>query len=104
MTVMEKRLELHELLCELLGSRNVYFQPPESVKLKYPAIVYARERIANDFADNSVYKQELAYRITTIDKDPDSELPIKISRLPRCRYDRPYTANNLNDNVFVLYY
>jgi len=104
MTVMEKRLELHELLCELLGSRNVYFQPPESVKLKYPAIVYARERISNDFADNSVFRQDHAYRITTIDRDPDSEMPIAVSKLPRCRFDRAYADNNLNYNVFVLYY
>ena len=39
---MKTRYELHEFLCEILGSRNVYFQPPESVKMKYPAIVYER--------------------------------------------------------------
>lgn len=104
MTVLEKRLELHELLCNLLGSRNVYFQPPESVKLKFPAILYERERITNDHADNSVYRQSIAYRITTIDKDPDSIIPLKVSKLPGCRFDRSYAASNLNHNVFVLYY
>ena len=42
---MKTRYELHEFLCEILGSRNVYFQPPESVKMKYPAIVYERTEI-----------------------------------------------------------
>lgn len=104
MTVMEKRLELHEMLCEILGSRNVYYQPPESVKMKYPAIVYERSEIRNDSADNSVYKQAISYQIVVIDRDPDSEIPIKISQLPRCRYERQYKADNLNHDVLELYY
>ena len=104
MTNLEKRLELHELLCEILGSRNVYFQPPESVKMEYPAIRYKRNRIDNSFADNEVYRQALSYEITTMDYDPDSETPIKVSQLPMCRHDRGYCAYNLNHEVFVLYY
>lgn len=38
---MASRLDLQTFLEELLESKNVYFQPPESVKMKYPAIVYA---------------------------------------------------------------
>ena len=64
--IANDRLALHELLCELLGSRNVYFQPPESVKMKYPAIVYSRNRIENTSADNVVYKQDVSYTITVI--------------------------------------
>lgn len=101
---MASRLELQSLLEGLLGSRNVYFQPPESVKLKYPAIVYSRDSIVNDHADDGVYKQSLEYSITVIDADPDSELPMKISRLPMCRHDRHYRADNLNHNVFTLYF
>ena len=37
---MTRRNELHEKFCDLLGSRNVYFQPPESVRLVYPCIIY----------------------------------------------------------------
>lgn len=103
-TMMNKRLELHELLCRVLGSRNVYFQPPESVKMKYPAIVYSRNRIENTSADNVVYKQDLSYKITVIDPDPDSEIVERVSRIPNIVYDRPYTANNLNHDVFTLFY
>ena len=46
---MKTRYELHEFLCEILGSRNVYFQPPESVKMKYPAIVYERTDFPKEF-------------------------------------------------------
>ena len=50
--MLNDRLALHELLCEKLGSRNVYFQPPESIKMKYPAIVYSRNRIENTSAED----------------------------------------------------
>lgn len=101
---MNRREELHEILCEALGSRNVYFQPPESIKMKYPAIVYSRDDIDNSFANDSVYMQSFAYSVTVIDSDPDSEIAAKVSRLPRCQYDRHYKADNLNHDMFTIYY
>lgn len=101
---MNTRLELHELLCKTLGSRNVYFQPPESISMNYPAIVYSRSRIDNTFADNTVYKQKVSYEITVIDEDPDSEIVKKVSLIPMCRFDRHFTSNNLNHDTFTIYY
>lgn len=101
---MDKRLDLHELLCEILGSRNVYYQPPSSVRMKYPAIVYGRESIENTSADNLIYKQDHVYQITVIDSDPDSEIVHKVSRIPRIIFDRHFTSDNLNHDVFTLYY
>lgn len=101
---MNHRLELHELLCEALGSRNVYFQPPESIKMKYPAIVYSRNRIVDNHANDEIYKRSLAYSITVIDDDPDSEIVERVSRLPLCSFDRHFTSENLNHDVFTIYY
>lgn len=101
---MNRREELHEILCEALGSRNVYFQPPESIKMQYPAIVYSRDDIDNNFANNSVYMQSLAYSVTVIDSDPDSEVVDRVSKLPRCQYDRHYKSDNLNHDIFTIYY
>lgn len=101
---MDSRLELHETLCDVLGSRHVYFQPPSSVKMVYPAIVYSRNSIGNDFANDLVYKQSLGYTVTVIDEDPDSNVVEKISRLPMCRFDRHFTSDNLNHDVFTIYY
>ena len=97
------RLELHEILCEKLGSRNVYFQPPESVKMKYPAIVYSRNRIENTSADNIIYRQSVSYTITVIDRDPDSEIVDLVSQIPHIMYDRSYVADNLNHDAFRLF-
>lgn len=101
---MTSRSKLHEELCKLLGTRNVYFQPPASVNLKFPAIVYSLGGIANDHADNSVYRQSLYYEITLIDKNPDSEFVIPLSQMPRCRFDRHFKSDNLNHYVFTIYF
>jgi len=101
---MASRLKLQTELEELLGTRNVYFSPPASVKMQYPAIVYSLSNIDNAHADNSVYKQEYAYEITVIDRNPDSDIVKKVSRLPRCRFNRHYPSDNLNHDVFTIYY
>ena len=101
---MESRLELQTLLEEILGSSNVYYQPPESVKMSYPAIVYSLKNMKNNFANNSVYTQYTDYEIIVIDKDPDSEIVSKISKLPLCMFDRTYVSDNLNHTVFTLSY
>lgn len=97
------RLNLHTLLEEILGSKECHFQPPESVKMTYPAIVYTLANIENTHANNSVYMQSKSYEITVIDYDPDSEIANKVSKLPRCRFNRHFKANNLNHWVFTIY-
>lgn len=101
---MSTRLELHELLCECLGSRNVYFQPPESVRMQYPAIVYSRDDIENESANNKPYMQSTLYQVIVIDPDPDSEIVDRISKLPMCTFDRHYSSDNLNHDSFSLYF
>ena len=101
---MSTRLELHEILCDCLGSRNVYFQPPESIKMQYPAIVYSRDDIENEHANNGVYMQSTAYNVIVIDADPDSKVVSKVSKLPQCTFDRHYAADNLNHDSFTLYF
>lgn len=101
---MGSRLDLQNLLEFILGSRNVYYQPPESIKIKYPAIVYRRNDIDNNFADDIVYIQNHTYQIIVIDADPDSEIVDRVSKLPMCRYDRHYTSDNLNHDIFILNY
>lgn len=92
------------MLVNILGSRNVYFQPPETLKLQYPAIVYTRSDIRNTFADDEVYKQSFLYEVTVIDKDPDSAIVGKLSKLPRIRFNRHFKSDNLNHDVFTIYY
>ena len=99
---MDKRIELQYLLESILGSRNVYFQPPESISIKYPAIVYTLSDIQNEHANDRVYMTGKTYMITLMDYDPDSETRTKLSQLPTISFDRHYTSSNLNHDVFVI--
>lgn len=95
--------ELQAKFEELLESRQVYYNPPASVKMSYDAIVFTRSDINNTFANNAVYRQAFGYEVTTITTDPDSSIILKIAQLPRCTHVRQYVADNLYHNVFKLY-
>lgn len=101
---MRGRLNLQTLLEELLGTGNVYFQPPESFKLNYPCIIYRRNSGKTQFANNKPYTHRLEYTLTVIDKDPDSEIPGKVAMLPMCTFERHYIADNLNHDIYNIYY
>lgn len=88
---------------ELLESRNVYYNPPSSVKMVYDAIVFKRSGIENTNANNKVYGQSHRYEVTTITNDPDAPIIEKISKLPMCSFDRHFVSDNLHHNVFTLY-
>lgn len=98
------RETLQTLLEGLLGSCNVYYQPPESVKLSYPCFVYERSGIRTDSANNKIYRKHNRYTVTYIDEDPDSEIPDKLLELGYCEFDTHFEADNLNHDVFTLYF
>lgn len=104
---MDKRLELDALLRKVMkdvsGVENVYFQPPENLLLKYPAIVYSRSEIRNRPADDMVYSQFTFYDLTVIDKNPDSLLVYAVASLPRCKFGRHYKSDNLNHDTFTIF-
>lgn len=101
---MGTRLELQALLEDLLGSSNVYFQPPENVLMSYPAIVYNRNYLTSSYADNIPYLRTIRWQITVIDKDPDSLIPDKIASLPLTIYVRHFTSDNLNHDIYDVYF
>jgi len=101
---MGQRLELHQILVDLLGSSHVYFQPPSSVKLIYPCIVYGRDAKDEKFADDLLYLGKLRYQITVIDANPDSTIPDEVAKLPETSFSRHFTSENLNHDVFSIYY
>ena len=101
---MGSRTELHKDLVNILGNRNVYFQPPASIEMQYPCIRYKRESIDNEFANDKRYLSKTKYQVTVIDKDPDSEIVEKMIDYPMTSHIRHYVADNLNHDVFIIYY
>ena len=102
---MARRLQLHEKLCSILGSRNVYFQPPESIKLEYDCFVYKTVDRNDIRADDAQYRGFVGYDLTYIHRDPDSELPnLLLKSFDRIRHSTSFTTNNLHHDVFRIYY
>ena len=101
---MVNRLELQSKLEELLGSGNVYYNPPESKKMEYDAIRYSKKNITSRFANNAAYSFSKSYEVIVISRKPDPEVIDKLLSLPYCSFDRYYRADNLHHNVFTLYY
>ena len=101
---MRSRLTLHEELVTILGSRNVYFQPPESLQLNFPCIIYERYNISNVHADDDVYLQPRQYRVTVVDINPDSDIVTRMSQYKTARFIRHHVVNNLNHDIFNIYY
>lgn len=104
-----RRLELHNILMGILGTTGqkesrVYFQPPATVKLKYPCIIYSRSVVDAKRADNLLYQSRVGYQVMVIDQNPDSEYPSKVIHLPLSQFDRHYTSDGLNHDVFTVYY
>lgn len=102
---MGKRLELHEELCRILGTRYVYFQAPASVSMKYPCIRYAKGSPNTRKANNRLYSYTECYEGVVIDPDPDSEIPRKLlENFQMCSLGKSYPAEGLNHTPFTLHY
>lgn len=99
---MGQRLDLQELLEAITD--HVYFQPPTNVVLEYPCIVYKRDYAVTNFADNEPFKHTKRYMVTIIDKNPDSAIPDLVASLPMSTFNRFYTADNLNHDVYQVFF
>lgn len=109
---MRTRLEFRQALLRILeeagvdlsGGGHLYFQPPETVRMRYPAIVYELSDVPARYADNQPYRQTRRYMVTVIDKDPDSTIWEAVSRLPSASFNRFFTADNLNHWALSVYF
>ena len=101
---MARRLKLQTKFEELLGSRNVYYNPPASLMLQYPAIVYNDKDIGQLYANDKTYRLTKSYTVTVITRSSSNDIVDKLLAWPMCSFDRHYKADNLNHYVFTLYF
>ena len=99
---MASRLELQGVLVGI--TPNVYFQPPPTIQMNYPCIVYKRSNRDTKHANNEPYKHTKSYEVTVIDPDPDSTIPDQVADLPMCSFERFFTADSLNHDVYELFF
>ena len=97
-----KRLLLHAELSAI--TPVVYFQAPTNTSLQYPCIIYEMDDAETVFADDMPFRYEERYQIKIIDRDPDTAIRSAVARLPKCRFDRHYVADNLHHYVYNLFF
>lgn len=101
---MNSRTELRDELRRILGNdENVYFQPTESIKLRYPCIIYQLDDYNLIKASNVNHHVNTAYSITLITKLPDETIYKQLIELPYCSFDRVFISDNLYHYVFTIY-
>lgn len=99
------RIDLHHILQGFVPTpEQVYFQPPSGLLMKYPCIVYQRDTATTRYSDNTPHSYVQRYMVTVIDRDPDGAIRDRVASLPLCSYNRFFTADNLNHDVYTLYF
>lgn len=99
------RIELHRLLQDISDEGiRVYYQPPSTIRMQYPCIVYERSKIEGTHANNQVYKTDIQYTVTVIYTDPDDFLPVAVSKIPTARHSGHFVTDNLYHDVFTIYF
>ena len=101
---MGLRSDLHDILVGILGSDAVYFQPPATIHMQYPCIVYKLLPTRTLYSNNMPYVLQKRYQVTVIETDPDSEIPDRVGRLQTSTQTSRFTADNLYHSVYEIYY
>lgn len=104
MSMKRTRLTLQTKLEDLLGSKHVYYQPPENLKMEYPAIRYSKSDEEDIYANNIKYLSMSVYDLVVIDKKPDNSVIKKLLELPYSEFDRHYVADGLNHDIIRIFY
>lgn len=102
MTTKDRRAKLSVILHDILGSDEVHFEPPESIKMKYPAIVYTRKKFDGRRADNIRYLPIDSYEVTYIRKHAEDEVLEKLLQLENTSHSACFKSNDLYHDVFTI--
>ena len=102
---MGTTLDLQNELKELLGSDNVYFQPPTNLRMQFPCFVFSRGSGKQTFSDNKTHQFTKRYTVTHIGYDPDPDIIEAVVRhFQMCTYDQHFVKDNLQHDTFSLYW
>lgn len=102
---MDRRQKLHEELKRVTGIKNVYFQPPESIKLKYPCVIYSKQPFRTVRANNTAWINNRPYRVVIVCSDGDNKFAeMLLNGFKYCSYDSRYISNNMYHDSLTIFY
>lgn len=98
------REQIQKILEILLGSKNVYYQPPATIKMRYDCIVYHRDKILTEYANNKPYQLTNRYMVTYVSPNPDDKIVEELAGLPMSTFDRHYVSDKLHHYVYTIFF
>lgn len=97
--------DLQAKLQDIMGIHRVYYQPPESLKITYPCIVFERSTALQMYADNNPYRTTKRYTVTLMTKTADNDEYLdQLLALPMCTFDREFKNEGIVHDVFNIYF
>ena len=101
---MKTRAEVQKLLEEVLGSKNVYFQPPPNTSIKYPCFVFKFNKFHRRNADNTPYILTGCWEVHHMYKSVNNDLKEKMLFIaPWVEYDRRIVADGVYNDYYTIY-
>ena len=103
---MTSRMKLQKKLYEIANNHKfkVYFQPPATLTMSYPCIVYEYSQPLDKKADNRAYLSHMQYQVTFITKDQDTTIPREIKeKLTYCSQERIFVTDGLYHFPFTVH-
>lgn len=97
------RLELHQRLCSIMETGNIYYQPPSNIRIQYPAIIYELSDVQNVYANSGHYFKKFRFKVTLITKDPTNDINDELMKLPYVSMSSFFCSDNLNHFVYDVY-
>lgn len=98
------RLDFHQKLESVLGSKNLYFQPPMNLVMQYPCIRYTYAKDASAQADNKNYIRHREYQVVYISRSASLDMVDKLLELPMSSVARTWTVDGLHHTAIDIYY
>jgi len=96
-------LTVHSYLASLFPTVTLYFQPPETLKLTYPCIIYSIENIFTRHADNRPYKIKNRYSLMLITRTLDETLNDILLSIESARFERLFIGENLYHFIVTIH-
>lgn len=89
------------------NTQNVYYDPPDSIRMEYPCFRFESNNYNVTHADNKAYIKKPRWTVTYITRDVEEIETIADQMLDifqYCNFDTSFRSDNLEHAVFNLYF
>ena len=103
----ERWEDVRDILYTINNTKNVYYDPPTSIQMKFPCFRFNMNNTDVKFADNFAYLRTKRWTVTYITRDVEDIDPVvkgMLDTFKYCSQETQFKSDNLQHVVFNLYY